>query len=225
MKKFCLGLFLILFLALNNFAQVKKEESNAALENAKIKITLLDLPGVNLEKSKWELAYELRIANEKQLFDAMTNGKIEDLNAIPKLGEFINKGSFTKNNLSNKENRETVLTIPLDKKTQEMLVGDLESLTKSANLAAQNKNTRESLTERQMKTQNLVLYANILVYDAKLKKNIIVPFNWILPFTRFSHLPGANFEMTFEIKEGGDFAKSVVLPEKLKNSKTTIIKQ
>ncbi len=225
MKKNYIGLFLILFLALNNFAQVKKVESNAALENATIKITLLDLPGVNLEKSKWEFAYELRFTNRKEISDATTNGRLEDLNAIPKLGEFIVKDSFTKNNLSKKENREVVLTIPLNKKIQEKLADDLESLTKSENPVAQNKNTRESLTERQMKTQYFVMYANILVYDAKLKKNIIVPFDWLLPYSRFAHLPGANFEMTFEVKEGGDFAKSVVLPEKLKNSKTTIIKQ
>lgn len=225
MKNFYTVFLIILIFALNNFAQVKKEESNAALENAKIKITLLDLPGVNLGKSKWEMGYELRIANEKQLFDAMTNGRIEDLNAIPKLGEFINKGSFTKNDLSNKENREAVLTIPLDKKIQEMLAGELESLVKFNDLVAQNKNTRESLMERQMKTQNFVMYANILVYDAKLKKNIIIPFNWIMPFTRFSHLPGANFEMTFEIKEDGGLEKRIVLPERAKKSMTITTKQ
>lgn len=224
MKKFYIGLFLILFFALNNFAQVKKEESNAALENAKIKITLLDLPGVNLEKSKWEFAYELRITTRKEISDAMTNGRLY-LDADKKLGEFVAKDSFTKNNLSKKENREVILTIPLDKKIQEKLANDLESLVKFENLVVQNKNNRESLTEWQMKSQDFVLYANILVYDAKLKKNIIVPFNWLLSYSRFAHLPGANFEMTFEINESGDVAKGVVLPEKLKNSKTTIIKQ
>ncbi|MEO8074676.1 MAG: hypothetical protein ABI891_15455 [Acidobacteriota bacterium] len=224
MKNFYTVFLIILIFALNNFAQVKKEDSNAALENAKIKITLLNLPGVDLEKSKWEMSYELRIATQKDLSDAMTNGSLT-LNADQKLGDFVAKNSFSKSSLVKKENREIVLTIPLDKKIQEKLANDLASLVEFENLVAQNKNNRESLTERQIKSQDFVMYANILVYDAKLKKNIIVPFNWLLPYSRFAHLPGANFEMTFEIKEGGDFAKSVVLPERAKKSLTITTKQ
>lgn len=224
MKKIYIGLFLILFFALNSFAQFKKEESNAALENAKIKITLLDLPGVNLEKSKWELAYELRIINEKDLFAAMTNGSLK-LDADHKIGEFVAKNSLTRSALSNKENREVVLTIPLDKMLREKLANDLESLDKFNKLVAENKNDSDSLAERQMKTQSFLMYGNILVYDAKLKKNIIVPFNWVLPYTRFSHLPGANFEMIFEIKENGDYGTRVILPERVKKSMTITTKQ
>ena len=225
MKKLYLVTLITLLFALNNFSQIKKEEPKNTLENATIKITFLNLPGVNLEKSKWEMSYELRIATEKQLLDAMTNGRIEDLNAIPKLGDFVNKGSFTKNDLSKDVNREVVLTIPLDKMIQERLAGDLVNQSEFEKLVAQNKNTRESSAERQMKAQKFVLYANILVYDAKLKKNIIVPFNWLFPFTRFSHLPGANFETIFEIKEDGSLEKKVVLPERTKNTKTITIKQ
>lgn len=225
MKKLYFVSLIILLLTLDNFSQVKKEVSKNALENATIKITLLNLPGVNLEKSKWEMSYELRITNRKQVSDATTNGRLEDLNAIAKLGEFVAKNSFTKNDLSKKENREAAFTIPLDKKIQERLAGDLENQVTFDELAAQDKITPELSTERQMKTQYFVMYGNILVYDAKLKKNIIVPFDWLLPFTRFSHLPGANFETTFEIKEDGSFAKSIVLPERTKNSKTITTKQ
>ena len=225
MKKLYFVSLTILLLALNIFSQVKKEESKNALENATIKITLLNLPGVNLEKSKWEMSYELRITNRKQVSDATTNGRLEDLNAIPKLGEFVAKNSFTKNDLSKKENREAAFTIPLDKKMQERLAGDLENQVKFDELAAQDKITPELSAERQMKTQYFVMYGNILVYDAKLKKNIVVPFDWIMPFTRFSHLPGANFEMSFEIKENGDVNKKVVLPERTQKSMTITIKQ
>ncbi len=76
-----------------------------------------------------------------------------------------------------------------------------------------------------MKIQVFVMYANVLVYDAKLKKNIIVPFNWVLPFAHFAHFPGANFQMTFQIEENGEFARSMVLPEKSKNSFTITTKQ
>jgi len=222
MKIFCAVFLSVSLFAVGSFSQVKKEESNAALKTATIKITLLDLPGVNLEKSKWEVAYELRIASQKELSDASTDGRLT-LNAEQKLGEFVAKSSFTKNILSKKENREVVLTIPLDKKIQEKLAGELESLAKSNH--APNKNTSETSTERAVKTQIFVMYANVLVYDAKLKKNIIVPFNWVLPFARFAHFPGANFQMTFQIAENGEYARSMVLPEKSKNSITITTKQ
>jgi len=222
MKILCAAFLSILLFAVGSFSQVKKEESNAALKTATIKITLLDLPGANLEKSKWEVAYELRIASGKELSDASIDGRLS-LDAEKKLGEFVAKSSFVKNALSKKENREAVLTIPLDKKVQEKLANELEILAKSN--TAPNKNTSEALSERQMKTQNFLMYANVLVYDAKLKKNIIVPFNWVLPFARFAHFPGANFQMTFEIKENGEHARSMVLPEKTKSSFTITTKQ
>jgi hypothetical protein len=222
MKILLTAFLTVLLFAVGGFSQIKKEDSNAALKAATLKITLLDLPGLNLEKSKWELAYELRIASEKELFDAMTNGRL-DLNPDKKLGEFVAKSSFTKNALSKKENREAFLTIPLDAKIQEKLATELEMLNKSA--AAPNKNTPEALRERQLKTQHFLMYANILVYDAKLKKTIVIPFDWGFPFARFAHFPGANFQMTFQIKENGDVTKSIVLPEKTKNSKTITVKQ
>ncbi len=67
MKTLCTVIFAVLLLAFGASAQVKKEEPNAALKAATIKITLLDLPGVNIEKSKWEAAYELRIITQKEL--------------------------------------------------------------------------------------------------------------------------------------------------------------
>lgn len=214
----------ILFLALNAFPQVKKEESNIVPKAATIKITLLDLPGVNLEKSKWELAYELRIIDEKEMGEAMVNGRL-DLDADKKIGEFLGKGSFTKSSLSKKENREVILTVPLDEKVQKKLADDLESQIKLDALIALNKHTAASLAERRMKTQQFVMYANALIYDAKLKKNIIVPFNWVLSFTRFTRVPNASFETTLQIKENGDFEKRWILPERPKNSMTITTKQ
>lgn len=222
MKILCVVFLSTFFLTFDAFPQVEKAESTAALKAATIKITLLDLPGANLEKSKWELAYELRIASEKELFDAMTNGRL-DLNADKKLGEFVAKSSFTKNALSKKENREAFLTVPLNAKIQEKLASELEMLGKSA---APNKNAAETpLPERRLKTQNFLIYANILVYDAKLKKDIVVPFDWVLPFARFAHFPGANFQMTFQITEKGEYARSMMLPEKSKKSLTITTKQ
>lgn len=222
MKILSAAFIAVLLFAAVGFSQVEKQDPDAALKAATIKITLLDLPGMANEKSKWELAYELRIADEKQLFDAMTNGKL-NLDADKKLGEFVAKSSFTKNVLSKKENREVILKIQLDEKIQKKLAGELESLAASA--AAPNKNASEAANERRLKTQNFIMYANILVYDAKLKKNIVVPFNWILPFARFAHFPGANFQMTFQITEKGEYARSMVLPEKSKKSITTTIRQ
>ncbi len=221
--KILLAAFLtVLLFAVAGFSQVKKVDSSTWLKAATIKITLLDLPGVNLEKSKWELAYELRIASEKELFDAMTNGRL-NLDPEKKLGEFVAKSSFTKSALSKKENREAFLTIPLDAKIQERLASELEMLNKSA--APTDKSTPEARSERQLKAQHFLMYANILVYDAKLKKTIVIPFDWGFPFARFAHFPGAIFQMTFQIKENGEYARSMVLPEKTKNSKTITVKQ
>jgi hypothetical protein len=223
MKILCTVFLLVLLFATVSFSQAKKEESNATLKAATIKITLLDLPGVNLEKSKWEVAYELRIITRKELYGVMVNGRL-NLDADKKIGEFIAKDSFTKNILSKKENREVILTVPLDDKIQKKLADELESISKS-NAAAPNGDSSEPAAERGTKTQVFVMYAKALVYDAKLKKNIIVPFNWLLPFARFAHFPGANFQTTFQIKENGEFAKSIVLPEKTKNSITITTKQ
>ncbi len=210
MKTLCIVFLLSLLLTIDGFSQIKREESKIALEAATIKITLLDLPGINDEKSKWEVSYELRIANQKELDDATVNNRLF-LDSNHKLGEFIAKSSFIKSGLSKKENREVILTVPLDEKIQKKLADELESLNKP-NIAALNKNTPESLSERRMKTQVFVMYANALIYDAKLKKNIIVPFDWVLPFTRFTRLPDASFEMTLQIKENGEFARNWVLP-------------
>lgn len=222
MKTLCTVFLSGLLFVAGGFAQVKKEESNSALKAATIKITLLDLPGANLEKSKWEIAYELRIITRKELDAAVVDGRL-NLDADKKIGEFIAKGSFIKNALSKKENREAILTVPLDEKIQKKLADELEIINKPG--AAPNDNSLESQAERRVKAQTFVMYANVLVYDAKLKKNILVPFNWLLPFARFAHFPGANFQMTFQITENGEFAKSVVLPEKTKNSMTITTKQ
>ncbi len=223
MKILCTVFLSGLLFAVNGFSQVKKEESNTTPKAATIKITLLDLPGVNLEKSKWEIAYELRIASQKELDDASINGRL-NLDADKKIGEFIGKGSFAKNILSKKENREVILTVPLDEKIQKKLDDELESLNKS-NATAPNKNAPDAATERRLKTQNFLVYANALVYDAKLKKNIIIPFNWVLPFTRHTRVPNASYEMTLQIEENGEYGRRWILPEKPKNSTTITIKQ
>jgi len=222
MKILCAAFLSVLIFAVSGFAQAKKEESNAALKAATIKITFLDLPGIADEKSKWELAYELRIASEKELFDAMTNGRL-NLDPDKKLGEFVAKSSFTKNALSKKENREAFLTVSLDGKIQAKLAAELEMLDEP--VAAPNKNAIEAGSERQSKTQNFLMYASILVYDAKLKKNIVVPFDWVLPFARFAHFPGANFQMTFQIDAKGEYSRKMVLPEKSKKSFTITTRQ
>lgn len=223
MKIFSVAFLALLSFAVGGYAQVKKEDASAALKAATIRVTLLGMPGVNSEKSKWELAFELRVASEKELFDAMTNGRLS-LDADKKLGEFVAKNSFTKTALAEKENREAFLIVPLDGKIQEKLKNELEMLDESA-VAVGGKNTAEAAAAHRLKTQNFLIYGNILVYDAKLKKNIVVPFNWVLPFARFAHFPGANFQMTFEIKEGGEYARSMVLPEKTLKSRTITVKQ
>ncbi|MBA3633491.1 MAG: hypothetical protein H0W58_11905 [Acidobacteria bacterium] len=151
MKILCTVFLSVLLFVVNGSSQVGREESNTAPKMATIKITLLDLPGVKDEKSKWEIGYELRIINQKELNEAMTNGRLT-LDADQKIGEFIAKGSFVKNILANKENREVILTIPLNQKIQEKLADELESRIKSTTVAA-NKNALKPETERQAESQ------------------------------------------------------------------------
>lgn len=218
MKILCTVFLFGLLLAVDGFSQAKKEESNTAPKAATIKITLLDLPGGNLEKSKWEVAYELRIFNEKEFYEAVKSGKLKQMDTEEKLGVLIGKGNFTKNALSKNENREVVLTVPLDEEIQAKLKNQPQNRINLSKVTVTDEIIKKS-KEDETKAQVFLMYANALVYDAKLKKTTIIPLSWILPFRRH---PDANFEMTLRVEENGGYSNRLVLPSNQKSTTVTI---
>lgn len=159
-----------------------------------IVVKFLDLPGKKNPKSKWEVSYELRIIDTKSSYEATIAGKLKSMEISgEKVGDLIKKGSFKKENLFQTANREFILKIPLDEKMQEKL-----------------KNS-ESLQ------QEFLFYGSALVYDGKLKKNIIVPLSWVW---RYEIYPDAKFGMEFKVQEseeenGYSYSTNTFLPEKL----------
>jgi hypothetical protein len=163
-------------------------------QEATIVVDFLDLPGRENEKSSWEVSYELRIIDEKSFVEAANAGKLKQM-AIDeeKSGDFIAKNSFKKMNLSQAENRQVILKIPLDEKTR----GKLKSAQKLG--------------------QVFLFYSSALIFDGRLKKNIIIPLSWIW---RYEVYPDARFGMELKIEEsmsddGYSYSRKTFLPEKL----------
>lgn len=208
------GIFsLIIILAFTvTFVQSQKttpEQSKILTEKtpkeALIVINFLDLPGKKNLKSKWEFSYQLRIIDGKSSVEATKAGRLSSMTIEgDKLGDLIDKGSFSKINLSQSKNRQVFLKIPLDEKTREKLKN--------------NENLR----------QDFLFYGSALVYDGKLKKNIVVPLSWVWNYEIYAD---AKFGMEFKIQEteGEDdysYSTGTFTPKKLpKGYYTTSTKQ
>ncbi|MGI8668226.1 MAG: hypothetical protein ACR2J3_00065 [Aridibacter sp.] len=179
----------------------KKDVVAEVPKEATIVINFLGLPGKDNLKSNWEVSYELRIIDRKSETEAVKAGRLKYMSSEEeKIGDFILKNSFRKTNLSQTENRQVVLKIPLDEK-----------------IRAKLKNAQEL-------KQTFLFYGSALVFDAKLKKNIIIPLSWIW---RYELYPEANFGMEFKIEENsGDsdytYMRNTFVPEKLPEAYFTI---
>lgn len=221
MKILCVAFLSVLLFTFNAFSQVKTEEAEAAPKAAIVKISLLDLPGVKDEKSKWEFSYQLRLITEKEMNEAARTGKLKQMDDEEKLGVLVGQGNFTKNALSKNENREVTLNIPLTEEIQARLKKQPKNRAKLS-ASAPDEKTIESIKNSQSEAQVFLLYASALVYDAKLKKNLLIPMSWIMPFYRH---PDANFAMVFEIAEDGGINRRIIIPENSKSSITVTTKQ
>lgn len=198
MKKICafavlLGLFsLCVYSQKRSRTIIKKNVPVKVSKDATIIINFLDLPGVENDKSSWEVAYELRIIDGNSLVNATKTEKLKEMSIEEeKVGDFIGKGSFRKENLSQIVNRRVVLQIPFDEKIQEKLknVGNLR--------------------------QEFLFYGSAIVFDGKLKKNIIVPLGWVW---RYEIYPDAKFGMEFSVEtneNGYSYSRKTFLPDKL----------
>lgn len=194
-------LIALVFTATAMFAQAQKPtpktselSTDKTPKEATVFIELLDLPGIKDTNSKWEMSYELRVIDRKSSFEAIQSGKLKFMEIDgEKVGDIIAKGSFKKQNLSQAANRKVSLTIPFDE------------------------NIREKLKNQSKTPRQFLFYASALVFDGKLKKNIVVPLSWVW---NYEFYPDAKFGMNFKVEEdttegGYAYSTNTFLPEKL----------
>ena len=204
-----------LFLATGNFSG----EQGAAVpisqdvpKTATVEIVLLVAPGINEEESRWEITYELRIANQLTLWEAwkqrQLNGQSEQ-----RLGELIKQGSVKKM-LRTAENRRVVLQIPLSSEIRERLRAQPREPLK----ITPGKITSEDIKlsrEQEIKSQNFLFYSVVSVYDAKLKKNVLISASRTWNFEEYRQ---AKFKITLEINEDGSYTTKSSLPTKTRSN-------
>ncbi|HEY0428721.1 MAG TPA: hypothetical protein VGC76_13150 [Pyrinomonadaceae bacterium] len=201
-------LLIVVFFVSSSFLQTKVEPLKNSPQTASIQINLVNLPGVDNEKTKWEISYELRIISQKEEYQAVKAGKLKQMETEEKIGLLVGKGSFSKNLLSKNENRQFKSNLSLTDEIRERLKNQPAS---QINLAAavMDEKTIALVKEQENKSQVFLLYATALVYDAKLKKNIIIPLNRVMPF---SNHPDANFEMSLKIEDNGTYSVNLIVP-------------
>lgn len=163
-----------------------------------VKFTLLNAPGVIEKGSSWETAYELRIANEHTYYEANRQGKFK-ADSTARVGELISKGSFTRKSLRQLSNRKMVLQLPLSKEIQERLKHQPKDRIKLTATTATTENIKLS-REQEQKAQVFIFYSIANFYDAKMKKNIVIPVTGIW---MFGGHPKAQFEIKVEVTETG----------------------
>jgi hypothetical protein len=192
----CVG---VLLLAGNTLPQKPKGQPPAPKipTAATIEIVLLTAPGIDDEGSKWEIAYELRIinegANEAAYFEARKQGKPE-----VRVGELIKEADVRKP-LRPPENHKFVFEIPLSPEIQERLRNQPREHLQIAPGPITPESYKAS-REQDALFQIFKFYSVINVYDARLKKNILIPVdqNW-----SFAKYPNARFGFKIEIDSDG----------------------
>ena len=208
----CLG---ILLLVTNDLSQQLKSRTMPSREvprAAIIEIVLLRAPGIDDKASQWEIAYELRItneaANEAAYFAARKQGKSQGDDA--RFGELI-KAADLRKPLGSPENHKFVFQIPLSAEIQERLRNQpKERVTAAPGLTSPEK----LLQEQETKFQIFKFYGVINIFDARLKKNILisVPQSW-----DFANYPDARFGLTIEINSDGSYRWKTSSPAKTKS--------
>jgi hypothetical protein len=171
---------------------------------ATVKIVLLKAPGINDEGSRWEIAYELRIANEATLWNSRKDLKA---GSEKRVGELI-KGDAVKKQLQRPANRVIVFKIPFSSQIQDGLRNQPRDRVK----ITPGEMTPEDiklLKEQEIKSQVFMFYPVLNIYDAKLKKNFIIsyPQTW-----SFDDYPQARFEIKVEINNDGSYRVNTSLP-------------
>lgn len=171
---------------------------------ATVKIVLLRAPGINDVGSRWEIAYELRIANEATLWNSRKDLKA---GSEKRIGELI-KEDAVKKQLQPPANRVMVFKIPFSPRIQE---GLRNQPRERVNITSGEMSPEDIklLKEQEQKSQVFLFYPVINIYDAKLKKNFIIayPQTW-----GFDDYPQARFEIKVEINNDGSYRVNTSLP-------------
>jgi hypothetical protein len=201
-RQVSLPLAAILFLAVEwapGNLQARMKASQEVPKTATIKVVLLNAPGINDEGSRWEIAYELRLANEITLWKAWKQRQVNGGSEL-RVGDFIKEGVFRRS-LQSPKNREAIFHIPLSPDIQEKLRNQPMERVRDS----QSQRTPEEikqLKEQEIKSQVFMFYEVIKIEDAKLKKNFIIPASrsWA-----FGDHPDAQFEIKVEINSDGGY--------------------
>ena len=193
----------ILFLAASSTPSNLLKSVQASQEIPKaatVRITLVNAPGINDEGSRWEIAYELRIINQAAEWQAWKQGKFKG-GSEERVGELIREGSV-KQLLRSPQNRRVVFKIPFSPEIQERLKNQPRDLVKftPGNITPEEIKLSK---EQEMKLQVFLFYSTLSIYDAKLKRNFIIPVSRTWPFNNF---PDARFEIKIEIHDDGGYS-------------------
>ena len=188
----------MLLLVCNSMAQNQKSGPPQRIPTAAtVEIVLLTAPGIDDEGSKWEIAYEFRIineaANETAYFAARKQGKPEG-----RIGELIKEADVGKP-LRSAENHKFVFAIPFSPEIQARLRNQPREHPKIAPGPITPESYKAS-KEQDTQFQIFKFYSVINVYDARLKKNILIPVNQEWTFAKYSD---ARFGFKIEIDSDG----------------------
>ena len=198
-----IGCIALLLLVTNGLSQELKSgqlPSQEIPKAATVEIVLLTAPGIDDEGSKWEIAYEFRItneaANEAAYFEARKQGKPEG-----RVGELIKEADLKKP-LRSPENHKFVFEIPFSPEIQERLRNQPSEYLKIAP-GTITPERNKVLQKQETKFQVFMLYSVINIYDARLKKNILIPVNqeW-----SFANYPDARFGFKIELNSDGSYS-------------------
>jgi hypothetical protein len=181
-------------------------------KTATVEIVLLTAPGINDRGTRWEIAYQFRIINQADDWLAW-NQRTFKAESGNRLGELIKEGAI-KGMLRPPANREVVLHIPFTAEIQERLRNQPKEWAKITPGHITPEQIRLS-QEQETKTQIFLFYPIITVYDAKLKKNIIIE---ALRAWTFADYRQAKFKITLEIHEDGSYSTKSSLPTKVRSN-------
>jgi hypothetical protein len=204
-------LFLAASSAPSNF-WASMQASQEVPKAATVEIILLKAPGINDEGSWWEIAYEFRIINQAAEWQAWKQGKFKAGNG-ERVGELIKEGAV-KETLRSPANRKVIFKIPFSPEIQERLRNQPRERVRTTPGQMTPEEIR-LLKDQEMKSQVFLFYPAINIYDAKLKKNFIIPYqqSW-----NFDGHPDAWFKITVEINDDGTYSVNSSLPVKTRIS-------
>jgi hypothetical protein len=216
MRSFLLNAIAILLLATNGLSQNARGRQQSLSEKAPtsaiIEVALVNAPGINDESSKLEIAYQLRITNESTFYEALNQGKFKP-GSEERVGELVREASVVKKPLRSLKNREVVFRIPLRPEIRERLRNQPKDRINLRAASANSENIRLS-REQEKSAQVFLFYSTLNVYDASLKRNIIIPVwrTWM-----FNNYPEARFEIIIEISSDGGYRVTTPLPTKARS--------